>query len=76
MLHRDNKDFITRMLAVVSVLAFIAFPLTETVLYLLANFHWPTGGAPVSGREAALFLCLAAGVAGILKFSGARLPSS
>ena len=76
MLHRDNKDFIIRMFAVVSVLAFLAFPLTETIFYLLGSFRWPVNGAPVSGREAAFFLLLVAGAAGVWKFSGARLPSS
>ena len=60
MLHRHHKDFITRMFAVVSVLAFLAFPLTETIVYLLGNFHWPTSGTPGSGRETAFFFCLAA----------------
>ncbi len=76
MLHRHHKDFITRMFAVVSVLAFLAFPLTETIVYLLGNFHWPTSGTPGSGRETAFFFCLAAGAAGVWKLSGSRLPWS
>ena len=75
MLHRDKTDFFVRMFAVVAVLAFLAFPLTDTIVYLFGTFQWPVSGTSVSGRKIALFLSVAAGLVGVWKLSGVRLPS-